>query len=73
MRGPSPSARRRRPYDWDVTDEQLPTPLAARALERRCAHCHQPIHAAAFDPRWQAYCDVCARRLAGRMRHPESA
>jgi formamidopyrimidine-DNA glycosylase len=56
-----------------MTDDQLSIALAARARERRCAHCHQPIHAAAVDPRWQAYCDVCARRLAGRRRHPESA
>jgi hypothetical protein len=39
----------------------------------RCAHCHQPIYVVATDARWRGYCDVCARHLAGRPRHIESA
>ncbi|HEX5260604.1 MAG TPA: hypothetical protein VFW18_03925 [Gaiellales bacterium] len=39
----------------------------------RCAHCHQPIYVVSPAARWRGYCDVCARHLAGRMRHLESA
>jgi len=39
----------------------------------RCTHCHQPIYVVSPDVRWRGYCDVCARHLAGRTRHFESA
>ncbi|MGN6380902.1 MAG: hypothetical protein ACTHNU_18260 [Gaiellales bacterium] len=39
----------------------------------RCAHCHQPIVVSAPDSRWRGFCDMCARHLAGRTRHLESA
>jgi hypothetical protein len=31
------------------------------------------MYVVAADIRWRGYCDVCARHLAGRTRHPESA
>ncbi|HEU0192831.1 MAG TPA: hypothetical protein VFQ71_01450 [Gaiellales bacterium] len=39
----------------------------------RCTHCHQPIYVVSPDVRWRGYCDICARHLAGRIRHLESA
>jgi hypothetical protein len=48
------------------------THTAARAPHKLCPHCHRPILAEAFAPRWHGYCQRCARSLSNHP-HLESA
>jgi hypothetical protein len=48
------------------------THSAAHTPQKLCQHCHRPILAGAFSPRWQGYCERCARTLSNHP-HIESA